>query len=60
MFTAQQLALTSGLLDALIPFRAISRDPQVYHSADDFIPERFQDNPDVLDPRSYVFGHGRR
>ncbi|KAM5539706.1 hypothetical protein V8D89_006519 [Ganoderma adspersum] len=43
---------------------AISRDPQMYPDPDSFIPERFlRDgalNPDVLDPRLYAFGHGRR
>ncbi|PIL29307.1 cytochrome P450 [Ganoderma sinense ZZ0214-1] len=43
---------------------AISRDPQMYPDADSFVPGRFlRDgvlNTDVLDPRLYAFGHGRR
>lgn len=39
---------------------ALSRDPDIYHSADKFIPERYEENPDLSDPRDYVFGFGRR
>ncbi|KAI1790111.1 CyP450 monooxygenase [Ganoderma leucocontextum] len=43
---------------------AISRDPQMYPDPDNFIPERFLKDGalrlDVLDPRLYAFGHGRR
>lgn len=40
--------------------RAMSRDPKVYRSADDFIPERYEENPDLIDYRAYAFGFGRR
>ena len=63
----------SPLLDAgrrracahpFFPDRAISRDAQMYPDPDNFVPERFLKdgvlNPDVLDPRLYAFGHGRR
>ncbi|KAG8998659.1 hypothetical protein FRB90_012266 [Tulasnella sp. 427] len=38
----------------------ISRDPAVYESPSTFNPDRFIDNPTLLDPRDYVFGFGRR
>ncbi|RPD52913.1 CyP450 monooxygenase [Lentinus tigrinus ALCF2SS1-6] len=44
---------------------AMARDPKHYPDPDTFIPERFltvdgRANPDVLHPREYVFGFGRR
>ncbi|KAI0720646.1 cytochrome P450 [Fomitopsis betulina] len=43
---------------------AMSRDERMYDNPDEFRPERFLDlKPEVmerLDPRKYVFGHGRR
>ncbi|TCD64286.1 hypothetical protein EIP91_004294 [Steccherinum ochraceum] len=39
----------------------ISRDMNLYSDADSFLPERFLTaKEDVVDPRSYVFGFGRR
>lgn len=44
--------------------RAISRDESIYDDPEEFRPERFFDfEPDVMDrvdPRRYIFGHGRR
>jgi cytochrome P450 len=38
----------------------MSRDPRHYTNPEDFNPDRFiGDNPE-LDPRSYIFGFGRR
>ncbi|KAI0720648.1 cytochrome P450 [Fomitopsis betulina] len=43
---------------------AMSRDERMYDDPNEFKPERFLDlKPEVmerLDPRKYVFGHGRR
>ncbi|KAG9043860.1 hypothetical protein FS837_009051 [Tulasnella sp. UAMH 9824] len=38
----------------------ISRDPAVYEDASTFNPDRFINNPKILDPRDFVFGFGRR
>lgn len=42
----------------------MSRDERMYDDPNEFKPERFLDlKPEVmerLDPRKYVFGHGRR
>lgn len=40
--------------------RAITRDSNTYHHAEEFIPERFEEKLDLLDPRAYAFGFGRR
>nr|VWO99511.1 N/A [Ganoderma boninense] len=43
---------------------AVSRDPNMYHDPDSFMPERFlkdgELNPDVRDPATFAFGYGRR
>ncbi|KAG9048564.1 hypothetical protein FS837_012505 [Tulasnella sp. UAMH 9824] len=38
----------------------ISRDPSIYKDPSTFNPNRFIDDPDVLDPREFIFGFGRR
>lgn len=38
----------------------VSRDPSIYEDPSKFNPDRFIDNPEILDPRDYVFGFGRR
>ena len=42
----------------------MARDESLYEDPDEFKPERFLDldppTSDRLDPRRYVFGHGRR
>ncbi|KIO29658.1 glycoside hydrolase family 51 protein [Tulasnella calospora MUT 4182] len=38
----------------------VSRDPMIYDDPSTFNPDRFIDNPDILDPRDFVFGFGRR
>ncbi|KAG8904823.1 hypothetical protein FRC00_013729, partial [Tulasnella sp. 408] len=38
----------------------ISRDPTIYDDASTFNPDRFINNPNILDPRDFVFGFGRR
>ena len=42
----------------------MARYESLYEDPDEFKPERFLDldppTPDRLDPRRYVFGHGRR
>ena len=45
--------------------RAMSRDSQYYSKPEHFIPERFlgedgQLRTDILNPRAYAFGFGRR
>ncbi|KAM5539733.1 hypothetical protein V8D89_006546 [Ganoderma adspersum] len=44
--------------------RSISRDPNVYHDPETFLPERFlkdrELDPDVRDPTTFAFGYGRR
>lgn len=41
-------------------FRAVARNPEVYDSPDKFRPERFIEYPNLLDPKQYAFGRGRR
>lgn len=38
----------------------ISRDPKIYEDPSTFNPDRFIDNPNILDPRDFVLGFGRR
>ncbi|KAG9042591.1 hypothetical protein FS837_010671 [Tulasnella sp. UAMH 9824] len=38
----------------------ITRDPAVYEDPTTFNPDRFINNPNILDPRDFVFGFGRR
>ncbi|KIO29659.1 hypothetical protein M407DRAFT_21246 [Tulasnella calospora MUT 4182] len=38
----------------------VSRDPSIYEDPSTFNPDRFIDNPNILDPRDFVFGFGRR
>ncbi|KAG9048565.1 hypothetical protein FS837_012506 [Tulasnella sp. UAMH 9824] len=38
----------------------ISRDPNIYEDASTFNPDRFINNPKILDPRDFVLGFGRR
>lgn len=38
----------------------MSQDPKVYRSPEEFIPERYEEDPNLMDPRAYVFGFGRR
>lgn len=40
--------------------RQISRDPAIYEDASAFNPDRFINNPKILDPRDFIFGFGRR
>ena len=45
--------------------RAFSRDPKYYPDPEEFKPERYlmedgSPNKNVLDPRSFTFGYGRR
>jgi len=40
--------------------RALSRDPEIYPEHEVFNPERFMDDPHLLDPRQFFFGFGRR
>lgn len=47
------------------PGRAMLRDESIYPNASEFIPERFLQDVSLemkrkMDPRSYVFGFGRR
>lgn len=54
-----------GELTILCAGRTISRDSSVYADPEHFIPERFltpdgRPNADVLDPRAFAFGYGRR
>lgn len=45
------------------PFRQMTHDPENYHAPFDFKPERFlgvNGLPVEQDPRSFVFGFGRR
>ncbi|KAF8302324.1 cytochrome P450 [Clavulina sp. PMI_390] len=38
----------------------LSHDPSVYPNPEKFDPDRYTRDPDVKDPREYVFGFGRR
>ncbi|KAG8941532.1 hypothetical protein FRC00_012316, partial [Tulasnella sp. 408] len=38
----------------------LSRDPTIYEDPSTFNPERFLNNPNILDPRDFIFGFGRR
>ncbi|KAG8984768.1 hypothetical protein FRB90_005122, partial [Tulasnella sp. 427] len=38
----------------------LARDPTIYDSPSTFNPDRFINNPDILDPRDFIFGFGRR
>ncbi|KAG8986661.1 hypothetical protein FRB90_003853 [Tulasnella sp. 427] len=38
----------------------ICRDPAIYKDPSTFNPDRFIENPDILDPRELIFGFGRR
>lgn len=40
--------------------RQISRDSTIYDDPSTFNPDRFINNPNILDPRDFVFGFGRR
>jgi len=44
----------------LLHFRAISNDPNEYAEPERFLPDRFLSASPALDPRTYVFGVGRR
>lgn len=39
---------------------AITQDPIMYPNPDQFMPERFEGHPEVMDPRQIIFGYGRR
>jgi len=39
---------------------ALSRNAEVYESPDLFRPERYEEHPNLPDPRDFVFGFGRR
>ncbi|KAG9031667.1 hypothetical protein FS837_002917 [Tulasnella sp. UAMH 9824] len=38
----------------------VSRDPGIYKDPSTFNPDRFIDDPNILDPREWAFGFGRR
>ncbi|KAG8965056.1 hypothetical protein FRC05_003371 [Tulasnella sp. 425] len=38
----------------------VSRNPTIYSDPCSFNPDRFIDDPDILDPREWIFGFGRR
>ena len=40
--------------------RPLCRDEKVYSKPEEFDPERFMNNPKLLDPRQYFYGFGRR
>ncbi|THH21693.1 hypothetical protein EUX98_g8294 [Antrodiella citrinella] len=49
--------LSSGLIFAS---RGMSRDEGIYSDSEAFLPERFMNKEEALDPKSFVFGFGRR
>lgn len=43
--------------------RAMSRDEKIYPDPENFLPERYlstEESKGAMDPRQYIFGHGRR
>lgn len=47
-------------IELVLYLRAISRDETMYPSPEEFLPERFESKSDILDPRQFAFGYGRR
>jgi hypothetical protein len=48
------------VLTQVLFVRTLSRDRKIYPKHEVFNPERFMDDPHLLDPRQFFFGFGRR